>query len=315
MTALPSSSSAADSNRRGWRRESRRVLRRPQFWFAVVVLVPTLLWYFIFQLWPMVRSFHTAVVAYKILEPFNSPFVGLDNFRQLAENQFFLPAVLNTLKWAVLNFALMLPICLAVSVTLSKIRRGRNFYQALIYLPVVMSLVAISLLFRMLLDPDVGQFNRFLNALGLPGSTWLRDESSAMLTMAGIAVWKSMGIYVVILTAGLLNIPSELYDAARVDGANDWTEFQHITLPLLGHTLTLVTTMLVIGGLQEFTLPSLLTGGGPGVSTLMANMLIYSEAFQNLRFGTATAMAILQLVLILFITRILIRLITPKWSY
>lgn len=315
MTVATSGNVAATSRSRGWRTELRRALRRPQFWFGIAVLVPTLIWYFVFQLWPMLRSFHTAVVAYKIMEPFNSPFVGLDNFRQLSQNQFFLPAVLNTLKWAVLNFALMLPICLAVSVILSRIRRGRNFYQALIYLPVVMSLVAIALLFRMLMDPDVGQFNRFLNAIGLPGSKWLRDESSAMLTMAGIAVWKSMGVFVVILTAGLLNIPSELYDAAKVDGANEWTLFGHITLPLLGHTLTLVTTMLVIGGLQEFTLPSLLTGGGPGVSTLMANMLIYSEAFQNLRFGTATAMAILQLLLILLITRGLIRLITPKWSY
>ena len=307
--------SATQTQSASRRRTLRRTLRNPQFWFGAVVLVPTVFWYFMFQLWPMLRSFHTSLVGYQIMDPWNSPFVGLDNFRQIAENQFFVPAVLNTLKWAALNFALMLPISLAVSLILTKIRYGRNLYQAIIYLPVVMSLVAITLLFRMLMDPEVGQFNVLLKAIGLPGSTWLRDESSAMLTMGGIAVWKSMGTFVVILTAGLLNIPGELYDAAKVDGANEWRLFWDITLPLLGHTLTLVTTMLIIGGLQDFTLPSLLTGGGPGISTLMANMLIYSEAFTNLRFGPATAMAVLQLFLILFITRVVIRLITPKWSY
>ena len=315
--AIPSSNTGASvgTPARDWRRSLRRIVRNPQFLFGAVVLIPTIGWYVMFQLWPMLRSFHTSLVGYQIMDPWNSPFVGLDNFRQISQNQFFVPAVLNTLKWALLNFVLMLPICLAVSVFLTKIRYGRNLYQTIIYLPVVMSLVAITLLFRMLMDPEVGQFNMLLKAIGLPGSTWLRDESTAMLTMGGIAVWKSMGTFVVILTAGLLNIPSELYDAAKVDGANDWRLFWFITLPLLGHTLTLVTTMLVIGGLQDFTLPSLLTGGGPGVSTLMANMLIYSEAFTNLRFGPATAMAVLQLFLILFITRVLIRLITPKWSY
>ncbi len=303
------------SSRQGWRAELRRAVHRPQFWFGAIVLVPTILFYVTFMLWPMVRSFHMSVVAYQIMTPFSSPFVGIDNFRQLIDNQYFAISVLNTLKWAAMNFALMLPIALAVSITLTRIRYGRNLYQAIIYLPVVMSIVALALLFRMLMDPDVGQFNRLLKAVGLPGSTWLRDESSAMMTMAGINVWKGMGSYVVILTAGLLNIPGELYDAAKVDGANEWQMFWRMTLPLLGHTLTLVTTMLVIGGLQDFTLPSVLTGGGPGVSTLMANMLIYSEAFTNLRFGTATAMAVLQLLLILFITRVLMRLITPKWSY
>lgn len=303
------------SKRQGWRVELRRAARRPQFWFGAIVLVPTILFYFTFMLWPMLRSFHMSVVAYQLMTPFSSPFVGLDNFRQLIDNQYFAISVLNTLKWALLNFSLMLPISLAVSITLTRIRYGRNLYQSLIYLPVVMSIIALALLFRMLMDPDVGQFNRFLRSIGLPGSTWLRDESSAMLTMAGINVWKTMGTYIVILTAGLLNIPGELYDAAKVDGSNEWDMFWRMTLPLLGHTLTLVTTIMVIGSLQDFTLPSVLTAGGPGVSTLMANMLIYSEAFANLRFGTATAMAVLQLFLILFITRVLMRLITPKWSY
>ena len=118
-----------------------------------------------------------------------------------------------------------------------------------------------------------------------------------------------------ILTAGILHIPDELYDAALVDGANEWQRFWLITLPLLGHTLLLVMVLLAIGTLQEFTFPFVMTRGGPGDATYVYNMLIYSEAFEDLRFGTATAAALLQFVLILFISLVQIRLLRPRWSY
>ena len=300
---------------KGYRVAARRITRKPQFWFGFVVLAPTLIWYFLFLLLPMIRSAWMSVVQYIITDAPASPFVGLDNFIKLIENPLFAIAMRNTLTWAGLTFVLMLPSSLFVSVVLSKVRSGRNIYQAIIFVPVVMSLIAVALLFRMLMDPATGQFNQILRTLGLPESKWLNDESSAMPVMVAIAVWKSLGTYVVILTAGLMNIPQELYDSASVDGANDWQMFWRMTLPLLGHTLVMITVMMTIDGIQAFALPSVLTNGGPGTATFMGNMLIYQEAFSNLRFGTATAGAILQLILILFITRILMRMITPKWSY
>jgi multiple sugar transport system permease protein len=298
-----------------YRSTVRKTLRKPQFWFGLIVLVPTLLWYFLFLLLPMIRSAWMSVVAYQIMDASASQFVGIGNFVKLIQNPLFSIAMRNTLTWAGLTFLLMLPASLFVSVSLSKVRMGRNLYQAIIFVPVVMSLVAIALLFRMLMDPQTGQFNQILSALGLPESKWINDENSAMPVMVAIQVWKSLGIYVVILTAGLLNIPQDLFDSAAVDGANDWQMFWRMTLPLLGHTLTMITVLMAIDGVQAFTLPSVLTNGGPGTATFMGNMLIYQEAFANLRFGTATAGAILQLILILFITRVLMKAITPKWSY
>jgi len=300
---------------RGWQYQVQRTFRRPQFWFGFTVLVPTLIWYWIFAYRPILNAFRIAVVNYRILDPAGSPFVGLDNFRRLLEQPQFIPAVINTLEWTVLSFIVMIPISLGISVCLANIRNGRNLYQGLIFLPVVVSLVAVLLMFRMLMDPEIGPFNQILRALGLPGFPWLSDTSTALPTSVGIGVWKSMGFFIVILTAGLMGIPRELYDAALVDGANEWQRFWRITIPLLGHTLVLVTVLLAIGSLQEFTLPYVLTNGGPGDATYLYNLHIYNEAFSSLRFGTATAAALLQFVFILVISILQLRFLRPKWSY
>jgi ABC-type sugar transport system permease subunit len=290
-------------------------LRKPQFWFGASIILPTLVWYWMFSFRPILSALRLSVVQYRVLRPEASKFVGLDNFFQLFEHPLFFISVRNTLLWAALAFVFILPLSIFIATCLANVRRGRNTYQALIFVPVVVSLVAVSLLFRMLMDPEVGTFNQILRALHLPESRWLAGSSSALPTIVAVGSWKVLGFYVVILTAGILHIPDELYDAALVDGANEWQRFWRITLPLLGHTLLLVMVLLAIGTLQEFTFPFVMTRGGPGDATYVYNMLIYSEAFEDLRFGTATAAALLQFVLILFISLVQIRLLRPRWSY
>ena len=293
----------------------RWAVRKPQFWFGFSIIVPTLIWYWMFSFRPILNALRLAVVQYRVLNPAASKFVGLDNFHQLFEHHLFFISVRNTLLWATLAFVFILPLSIFIANCLANVRRGRNTYQAIIFVPVVVSLVAVSLLFRMLMDPEVGTFNQILRALHLPESRWLAGTSSALPTIVAVGSWKALGFYVVILTAGILHIPAELYDAALVDGANEWNRFWRITFPLLGHTLLLVSVLLAIGALQEFTFPFVMTRGGPGDATYVYNMLIYSEAFEDLRFGTATAAALLQFVLILFISLVQIRLLRPTWSY
>ncbi|MCX6047713.1 MAG: sugar ABC transporter permease [Chloroflexi bacterium] len=300
---------------RSWTTRLRNTLRRPQFWFGVTIIVPTLIWYWLFAYQPIILAFRLAVVKYQLLDPPSSPFVGLDNFRQLFANPLFLISVRNTLTWSIFSFIGMLPIALGVSICLVNVKRGRNWYQGILFLPVVISLVAIALLFRMLMDPEIGQFNRILNAVGLPSFPWLSSSDTALATVVGIGVWKGLGFYIVILTAGMLNIPMELHDAATVDGVNGWQRFRFMTLPLIAHTLALVMVILALGALQEFTGVFVLTNGGPGNATYMLNLLIYQEAFQNIHFGIATAAALLQFVFIIFISLLQLRLIRPKWSY
>ncbi len=302
-------------SKRGLGYAVRKTLRKPQFWFGVTIIIPTLLWYWFFAYQPIILAFRLAVVKYQLLDPAGSPFVGLDNFRQLFANPLFLVSIRNTLVWALFSFVAMLPISLLISVCLVNVRRGRNIYQGILFLPVVISLVAIALLFRMLMDPEVGQLNRILEGIGLPPFQWLSSSDTALATAVGIGVWKGLGFYVVILTAGMLNIPMELQDAATVDGVTGWQRFRFMTLPLLSHTLALIMVILAIGALQEFTGVFVLTNGGPGNATYMYNLLIYQEAFQDIRFGTATAAALIQFVFIIFISILQLRLIRPSWSY
>lgn len=294
---------------------TRKVLRKPQFWFGALAIVPTIAYYWIYAFGPILSAFPIALQDYRLLDPSKSPFIGLANFRSLFGDPLLLTATKNTLLWAVYTFCLALPIALLVSVCLVSIKRGRNLYQGLIYLPVVVSLVAVILLFRMLMDPEVGQFNQILRQLHLPEPRWLSSSDTALITSVAIGTWKGLGFNVILLTAGMLGIPQEIYDAAVVDGVNAWSRFRHITMPLLAHTLLLITVLMAIGTLQEFTMPYILTNGGPGTATTTYNMLLYKEAFSNMRFGVASAAALLQFAVIVTISIAQLKLLRPRWSY
>jgi multiple sugar transport system permease protein len=297
------------------RRRAVTILSRPQFRFAAAVLIPTLIWYGAFVLVPIIQTIEISLLDYHLLDPAQNRLVGLDNFAHLIANPLFPVAVVNTLIWTVLAIVVIVPISLLLAQCLVIVKRGRNVYQAVIFVPVVVSLVAVALIFRILMDPEVGFFNKILTSVGLPALDWLSSSDSALPVLLGIASWKTMGVFVVILTAGMLNIPSEIYEAARVDGANGRQLFRRITLPLLSSTLALVMVLLTIGSLQEFTLPTVVTQGGPGDSTFLYNMLIFQEAFVDLRFGTASAASLLQFIVILVASMIWLRLLRPSWSY
>jgi multiple sugar transport system permease protein len=186
-----------------------------------------------------------------------------------------------------------------------------------IFLPVVVSLVAISLLFKYLMDAEVGLFNQLLSAVGLPRSRFLTGLESAMPSVIAVDTWKNLGFYVVILTAGMLNIPAEIYDAAKVDGATVIQRFRRITLPLLGHTLALICVLVAMHGLQVFTQVVIMPGneGGPGTATYVLNLLVYNLAFVQLKFGVATAAAFVLFVVVFVVTLVQLRILRPTWSY
>ncbi|HLZ10026.1 MAG TPA: sugar ABC transporter permease, partial [Chloroflexota bacterium] len=242
-------------------------------------------------------------------------FVGLGNFENLLLNPLIFIALENTLLLAVIQFVCLLPLGMLLAACLVNVRWGRSVYQPLLFLPVVVSLVAISLLFLMLMDPQTGTFNSILDSLGLPTSEWLSSPFSALPTVSGILIWKGLGFYVLLLTAGMLNIPLELHDAARVDGVNEWQRFWFITIPLMAHTLVLVGVILAINSLQEYTSVVVLTQGGPGNATYVLNLLIVQEAFSNMRFGVAAAAAAIEFALVFVISIAQIRLFRPTWSY
>jgi ABC-type sugar transport system permease subunit len=291
----------------------RKTLRRPQFWFGLTVLVPILAWYAWFEFGPLLRAFWMATVNYNLMDPAASTFIGLKNFREVFAYPLFWTAVRQTVKFSVLVYLGTLPLAIFVSVCLVSVIRGRGLYQFVIYLPVVVSYVAIALLFRMLMDPQTGQFNQILRALGLPTSRWITGPYSALPSIALIDVWKGLGFHVVIITAGLLAIPEEMYDASKVDGAGAWYRFRFVTIPLLGNTLLLESVIMVMGTLQAFTNAEVI--GCAGDSCFWISRLVYSEAFTYMRFGFATASAFVLFVFILVLTLIQVRALKPEWQY
>jgi ABC-type sugar transport system permease subunit len=287
-----------------------KVLRRPQFWFGMLVLLPTIAWYAYFSFGPIVRGVFLAFTSMNFTDPSRSRFIGLANFGLVLQHFLFPIATKNTLVYALELWLFCFPVALATSMALVSIKRGRNFFQFTIFIPVVVSLVAMTLLFKQVLDPDTGIVNAILHSLHLPEGKFLTDESSALTTVAAIDAWKILGTYMVLLTAGLLNIPQDFYDAAQVDGANSWQTFWHITIPLLSPILVLIMTMLLIQGLQVFVSATLLprTPGGPGYATTVLSIWLYSEAFTNWRFGFASAIAIWLFIIVFALTLLRMRL-------
>lgn len=295
----------------------RRVVGKPQFRFGLLVLGPVLIWYAVFALWPIAQAFYIAVVDYQLASDTRPAFVGVQNFVDMVGYDLFWISLIHSVEYAVGLFVVMLPLALVISACLVSGVRGRSFYQFVVFLPVVVSLVAISLLFKELMDGQVGLFNYILEDLGLPPSQFLAGEDTALASVIGVDVWKSTGFYVVIITAGMLNIPSNLYEAALVDGANAWSQFWRVTIPLLGHTLLLVSILIVFQGLQVFTQVMVLPpdAGGPGNATYVINLFVWERAFQELNFSVATAAAFVLFVIIFVITLVQIRLLRPTWSY
>lgn len=299
--------------RRGLGATLTKIVRRPQFWFGLLVLLPILIWYAVFSFGPLLRAFWMATVQYELLNPAESKFVGLRNFQQVFSYPLFWTAVQRTLTFAIFVYVGTLPLALFVSLCLVSVSRGRGFYQFVLYLPVVVSYVAVALLFRMLMDPQTGQFNQILTSLGLPRSQWITGPNSALPSIAMIDIWKGLGFHVIIITAGLLGIPEEMYDAAKVDGAGAWHRFRFVTFPLLGNTLLLESVIMVMGTLQAFTNGEVI--GCAGDSCFWISRLVYAEAFTNMRFGFATASAFILFVFILGLTIIQMRSLKPDWQY
>ena len=293
----------------------RKVVHNPKFWFGLVVLGPTLLWYAMFAFRPIIEALPLSLQQYNFINADKTRFVGLENFRTLFQERVFLKSVQVTVTWAILDFSLSLITAMALSLCLVTVKRARNMYQGMIYLPAVVSMVAVALLFRIILDPQTGQVNMILSKLHLPESKWLTSSDTALFTCVLIGIWKGIGGAVIIITAGMLSIPEELYDAAAVDGVNSWQRYWHVTLPLMGHTLLLITVLTFIGSLQAFTAPFVLTDGGPAEATYTYNMLIYRIAFTEMQLGRASAAALLQFVVIVTISLAQIKLLRPRWSY
>lgn len=257
--------------------------------FATFTLVPVLiLMYLGFTTW---NAFGAA------------DFTGLDNYRRLLTDRTFHTALFNTGYYAIFHIPLTLAVSLGLAILLNQKLKGVAFFRTVAFFPYITSIVAIAVVWNMLFSPEAGPINQFLNALGVanpPG--WTISTDWAMPAVIIVSVWRDMGYYMLLFLAGLQAIPTELYEAARIDGANALQRFRNVTLPGLRPTTFFVTVMLTIGSFKVFDLILVMTNGGPGTATLVLSQYIYRKGFEENDFGYASAVAIVLFLICITVT-------------
>jgi multiple sugar transport system permease protein/alpha-1,4-digalacturonate transport system permease protein len=290
---------------------SHRTLQRRRTWRNSLVgwsfILPNFLGFALFTLVPVLAAIALAFLEWDF---YSSPqWVGLDNFERMLDDENFRVALTNTLYYAGGHIPLTLIASLGLAIALNRKLRGVKFFRTVAFFPYITSLVAVAVVWNMLFNPASGPVNQALEAIGFahpPG--WTASTDWAMPAVIITSVWRDMGYYMVLYLAGLQTIPAEYYEAARVDGANAWQRFWHVTLPGLRPTTFFVLVMLTIQSFKVLDLIVVMTDGGPGRSTLVLSQLIYREGIRDGDFGYSSAIALVLFLLVLTATLIMFRL-------
>jgi multiple sugar transport system permease protein len=240
---------------------------------------------------------------YALADSRNLRFVGLGNYIGLLQNPLFWKALGNTLYFVVVGVPLSIAMSLGAALLLhSKLGWFKPFFRTAYFAPVVTTVVAVAVIWRYLFHTQYGLVNWGLAFLGVNPIDWLGDPHWAMPTIILFAVWKNFGYNMIIFLAGLQAIPEDLYEAARIDGASRWRQFQHVTLPMLGPTLVLVGILTLAGYFQLFAEPYVMTQGGPLQTTVSVLYLMYEQGFKWWNLGNASAVAFILFVLMSVVT-------------
>ncbi|HET7816338.1 MAG TPA: sugar ABC transporter permease [Sphingomicrobium sp.] len=276
--------------------------------FAGPALVMLSLFFFIPVLLAFVLSL-TDFDLYALADIQDLRFIGLGNYGELLQTPLFWKALGNTFYFVIVGVPLSIALSLAAAMLLNGVASALvGLFRTALFAPVVTTLVAVAVIWRYLLHTRYGMINYGLERLGIDPVDWLGDPNWAMPAIIFFAVWKNFGYNMVILLAGLQTIPNDLYEAARIDGANAWQRFLHVTLPGLGPMLLLVSILTMAGYFQLFAEPYVMTQGGPVESTVSVLYFMYEQGFKWWNLGFASAVAFILFVIMFVITAIQYRL-------
>jgi multiple sugar transport system permease protein len=296
-TAVEVTRARPRARRRG---RARRHLQGHAFLAGAVLCFALFSWY------PMVREF---IMAFQKTRRGQTTWVGWQNLIHIVHDPAFWPAWRNTLYFTVLALIFGFAVPFFVAILLNEFRHGQSYLRILVYLPVMLPPVASVLLFKYFYNPSYGLFNAILRFLHLPTSAWLNSPTTAMPSVVIAATWMNMGSAVLIYLAALQSIPGELYEAAELDGAGIWRRIRHVTVPQTRLILSLMLLLQIIATMQVFTEPFLLTGGdGPQGSTTSVVYLIYNYAFNFNNYGSAAAMGVVMLLVLIGFSALYVRL-------
>ena len=305
---------AAVAGRRRWVKPTpapwarlRRYLSRQEVQTAYAFLAIPMLLLLLIKVYPVVYNLYLSFTTYELAGP--PRWVGLKNYAWVLTARVNQRALVNTILYAVGAVPLGTALALLVAVLLNRPLRGRLLYRVLYYLPVVTSAVVVAMVWRLIYNPQSGLLNALLGAIGLPAQKFLSSEQQALPCLIVVMIWGALGYNMVIYLAGLQDIPPELYEAARIDGASDVQYFWHVTLPLLNPVTLFIVVSSAVGVFRSFSIVYMMTQGGPNYATTNLVWEVYTNAFSFLRFGRAAAISITLLVIVLAISLLQFRLI------
>lgn len=285
----------------GTSRARPRSARRAGYALTVLLfLAPSAVPLVLFTFVPMVRAFWTSLHQWNLLSAMK--WVGFGNYAHLLQDADTHRAFLNTVYYIVGYLPLVYIGGLALALALNAAIPLRNFLRGIYFLPVVTSWIVVALIWRWLLNPEVGVVNYLLGLVGIDGPGWWTDPAWAMPSIILASAWKDLGFVMIILLAGLQGIPQDLYEAARVDGAGWWARLRHITLPMLSPTTFFVVVISLINGFQVFDQVYAMTGGGPAGASTVVVQQVYDLTFRYSQAGMASALSWLLFLVVLAVT-------------
>lgn len=280
---------------------------------AFLFLAPSLVIFVLFVYYPLVYNFYLSTTSWNFISP-SKLFIGLDNYVRILGDARFWQVVKNTFYYAAGHVGLSMVLGLGLALLLKEKIFGRNLFRTLFFFPNITTTSAVALLWVWIFDPRFGLLNYVLSLGGIEGPHWLLDPIWAMPAVIIFSTWRSVGYVMLIYLGGLLSIPTDLYEASAIDGANRWQSFFKITLPLLSPTTFFLLVTSTIASLQVFDAIAVMTDGGPAGKTKVLNFMIWEKAFVEFKAGYASAVAVLLFLMILGLT-FLQNTLSKRWVF
>lgn len=282
------------------RRRFRLTYMQERSLWGLLFAIPAMVFFALFAIYPITRTFYLSFFEYSVVDP--PVYTGLDNYRQIIGDDRFNTSLLNSFRYVAFTYIPVWILALLLALALNTRIRGRGVLRTVYFVPVVMSWVVVSVIWKLIFHRQGLLNTAFLDPVGIAPKNWLTDINLAPDAIVIMSIWKEVGFFMVIFLAGLQSIPRDYIESAKVDGANPVQAFRSITLPLLQPTILFATVIGMITGLQVFIPQFVMTQGGPVDATLVLTLDIYQTAFVFLDGGKAAAMSVVLFLIIAAIT-------------
>lgn len=275
------------------------------------LISPTIIVLALIILVPLLFSFFISFFHYTFIEPGFHTFISVGNFVAAFQDKYFWNTLRVTLTFVLLVVPLEFLLGFGISLLLSRDIKFKGLYYTILTIPMVMSPVAVGLIWKLLLHPDLGVVNYFLSSIGVPFINWFGSSKMALWTIVFVDIWHQVSFMILILLAGLSSLPKDVYEAAIIDGANSWQNLCYITLPLLKPVIAVAVLIRIIFAFKTYDLVYIMTRGGPGVSTEIISYYIYKKTFMGMDLSQASAISyvlfLIVMLLVVFLYTFIVR--------